>query len=59
MTLPSHPGFGATTVLLLAFLGCLAWGLTHDGPAQIVIGATGILACVILFVIGFAVTRLK
>jgi uncharacterized BrkB/YihY/UPF0761 family membrane protein len=57
--LPSHPGFGATAILFLVFLVCLGAGLAHDQPTQIVIGATGMLACLILFMIGFVVTRLK
>jgi hypothetical protein len=57
--MPKHPGFGTTAILLLVFLACLGWGLANDGIVQIIIGATGILACLILFAIGFAVTRLK
>jgi len=59
MALPSHPGFGATLVLLVSFLACLGWGLKNDGAVQIVIGATGVFACLVLFTIGFVVTRLK
>jgi hypothetical protein len=68
----SQPGVVATAILFILFSLCLVSGVTHAfAPSrflffkeshpgvQIVVGATGMFACIVLFLIGFAVNRLK
>jgi hypothetical protein len=68
----SQPGIGAIAILFACFSLSLVSGVAHayapsrfpflkeSPPAlQIVIGATGMFACLVLFLIGFAVNRLK
>ncbi|HEX3744282.1 MAG TPA: hypothetical protein VHW09_10145 [Bryobacteraceae bacterium] len=68
----SQPGLLATLVLFLLFAMVLASGVFQvyeRSPLQavkgalpgmqIVVGATGLFACLVLFIIGFTVNRLK
>jgi hypothetical protein len=68
----SQPGAVAIFILFVSFSLSLVSGVAHayvparfsflkESPpgVQIVIGATGIFACLVLFLIGFAVNRLE
>jgi hypothetical protein len=68
----SQPGIVAIGILFFFFSLSLAIGVAHayepsrfsflkglPSGVQIVIGATGIFACLVLFLIGFAVNRLE
>jgi len=69
---PAYPGLVQTAGLFVVFLVCFTSGVTYDhiptwlaflkGPsreASVIVGAAGMLGCLILFSISAVVTRLK
>jgi hypothetical protein len=57
-----QPGAVAVTVLFVLFLANLIAGVTQGGARsgiQVVVGGTGMFACVVLFLIGVVINRLE
>jgi hypothetical protein len=72
LRLSAYPGLIQTAILCLIFLVCFTSGIAYDyippwlafvkGPSRegsIILGIAGMFGCLILFLLGFLVARLK